>query len=131
MSPKKIKIFYWIFTLLFAAFMTWSTIPGLLSDPDAMKFMHDYLGYPNYFILFIGIAKLLGIAVILIPGFSRIKEWAYAGLFFDLVGATYSILALGKLEIGILFMIVPFALGILSYVFFHKKLNLDLLNKAG
>ena len=52
--------------------------------------MHDYLGYPVYFIQFISIAKLIGSIVILIPNLDRIKEWAYAGLFFDLAGAVFS-----------------------------------------
>ena len=131
MKPKTINIFFWVFTILFAAFMTWSSIPSLVADPEAIQFEHGYLGYPVYFISFISIAKLLGIAALLIPGFPRIKEWAYAGLFFDLIGATYSILSLGKIEIGILFMLVPFALGILSYVFHHKKLKAASMNNAG
>jgi len=124
MNPKKMKLFYWIFTILFAAFMTWSAIPDALTVPDAIKFMHDYLGYPVYFITFIGVAKLLGVVAILIPGYPRLKEWAYAGLFFDLIGATYSILVPGKLDVGMLFMILPFTLGILSYIFYHKKLSI-------
>ncbi|TAL46484.1 MAG: DoxX family protein [Chitinophagaceae bacterium] len=123
MNPKNIKILYWVFTLLFAAFMTWSSVPSVVSSPDAIKFQHDYLGYPNYFIPFIGVAKLLGIVAILIPGFPRIKEWAYAGLFFDLAGAIYSIFMTGKPDISMLFMLVPVTLGILSYVFYHKKLK--------
>jgi uncharacterized membrane protein YphA (DoxX/SURF4 family) len=48
------------------------------------------LGYPAYLQHFLGVAKLLGGAVVLLPGLPRLKEWAYAGLTFDLVGATYS-----------------------------------------
>lgn len=124
MNTKKIKLLYWLFTLLFAGFMGWSAVPDVLAKSDAVKFMHDYLGYPVYFISFIGVAKLLGVIALLIPGFPRIKEWAYAGMFFDLVGATYSILAQGKPDAGLLFMIIPFGLGILSYVFHQKNLKL-------
>ena len=42
---------------------------------------------PAYLISFLSIAKILGVIAILIPGFPRIKEWAYAGLMFDLIGA--------------------------------------------
>src|SRR5215212_11317403 len=93
---KKTKILYWIFTSLFACMMLFSAIPDVLSNPLAVQGMHDGLGYPLYFIPFIGVAKVLGVIAILIPGFPRIKEWAYAGLVFDLVGATYSIIAAGK-----------------------------------
>ncbi|MEI9810089.1 MAG: DoxX family protein [Bacteroidota bacterium] len=40
--------------------------------------------------------QIAGAAAILIPGYPGVKEWAYAGLLFDLVGATYSIIASGQ-----------------------------------
>jgi DoxX-like protein len=70
---KKIKIIYWIITGLFAAFMLFTAIPDIIMDPEAIKFM-TALGYPLYFIPFIGVAKVLGAIAILIPGFPRIKE---------------------------------------------------------
>ena len=54
------------------------------------------LGYPKYVIPFTGWAKLIGVIVILIPGFSRIKEWAYAGFFFTMSGAIFSHIAAGN-----------------------------------
>lgn len=121
---KKIKIFYWIFTALFAFMMFGSAIPDVLVSEIAVKGMHQDLGYPLYLIPFIGIAKVLGVIAILIPGFSRLKEWAYAGLFFDLIGATYSIISVGAGAAGWGFMILPIALGILSYIFYQKKKRL-------
>ncbi|EGK13184.1 hypothetical protein HMPREF9374_1001 [Desmospora sp. 8437] len=38
----------------------------------------------------------MGVIAILVPGFPRIKEWAYAGLTFDLAGATYTFIAIGS-----------------------------------
>ena len=120
---KKTKIVYWIFTSLFAFMMLGSAIPDIFSSPVAVKGMHEGLGYPVYFIPFIGLAKLLGVIAILTPGFARVKEWAYAGLFFDLFGATYSIVASGTPVANWIFMILPIGLGIGSYVFYHKKLR--------
>lgn len=91
-------------------------------SPDAVTFMNN-LGYPNYFIPFIGVAKVLGVIAILIPGFPRIKEWAYAGLFFDLIGAAYSVVAVEGVNGGILFMALFITLLTLSYIFYHKKNN--------
>ncbi len=88
---KKTNIFYWVFTGLFAFLMLGSAIPDIMSHPVAIQGMHVELGYPKFFVPFIGVAKLLGVIAILVPGFHKIKEWAYAGLFFDLIGATYSI----------------------------------------
>jgi len=54
---KKTKNLYWIFTSLFAFMMLGSAIPDILSMSDAVKGMHDALGYPRYFIPFIGTAS--------------------------------------------------------------------------
>ena len=116
---KKTKIFYWIITGLFAAFMLFSAIPDILVVPEAVVFM-AHLGYPEYFIPFIGVAKLLGVIAILIPGFPRIKEWAYAGLAYDLIGAAYSVIAVEGMKPDLLFMLLPFAFLVLSYVLYHK-----------
>ena len=118
---KKTKIIYWVFTSLFASMMASSAIPDVISDPIAVKGMHEDLGYPLYFIPFIGVMKLLGVAAILIPGFPRIREWAYAGLVFDLLGATYSIIAAGKSIENWAFMALPLALAAGSYIYYHKR----------
>jgi uncharacterized membrane protein YphA (DoxX/SURF4 family) len=120
---KKTNIFYWIFTGLFAAMMLASAIPDVLSSPIAVKGMHEELGYPVYFIPFIGVAKVLGGLAILLPISARIKEWAYAGLFFDLIGATFSIIAIGKPDW--MFMILPLFLAVGSYTFYLKRKRLQ------
>lgn len=121
---KKTKILYWTFTGLFAFMMFGSAIPDVFLSEVAIKGMHTDLGYPIYLIPFIGIAKCLGVIAILIPGFPRIKEWAYAGLMIDLIGATYSIVAIGAPVPNYAFMLLPIGLGILSYVWYHKKLKI-------
>lgn len=122
---KKIKIFYWIFTGLFSAMMLAASIPDIISLPIAVEGMHGKLGYPIYFIPFIGIAKLLGVIAILIPGFQKIKEWAYAGLVFDLIGALYSIIAVGDPAGAWLPMFLPLSLAAGSYFFYRQKINLQ------
>jgi uncharacterized membrane protein YphA (DoxX/SURF4 family) len=88
------KRLYWIVTGLMAAFMLMASIPDILRIPQAVQ-IFTHLGYPTYLLPFIGIAKTLGVLVVLLPGFSRLKEWAYAGLVFDLIGALYSHLSVG------------------------------------
>lgn len=119
---KKINIAYWIITGIFAAFMMSTAIPDILSSPDAVDFISKKLGYPGYFLPFIGYAKALGAIALVIPGYPRIKEWAYAGLFFDLFGAAYSNIAIGGFEAGTLFMLVFFAFLFASYFLYHKRL---------
>lgn len=119
---KKTKIIYWIFTGLFAFFMLGSAIPDALVMPIAVGGFKE-MGYPVYIIPFLGVAKILGVIAILIPGYPRIKEWAYAGLTFDLIGATYSIINSGKSidNWAPMFIILFLAAG--SYIYYHKKLK--------
>jgi hypothetical protein len=119
---KTTKILYWVFTGLFAAFMLFSAIPNIMVNQDSID-LFKMLGYPKYLISFIGWLKLLGCIAILIPGLPRLKEWAYAGLFFDLFGATYSAIAVGGFEPPMLFMVVPFGLEALSYIYYHKIIS--------
>ena len=123
MTTKTTNILYWVFTILFAALMAFSAFGGIQPSDDAIKLLHDGLGYPIYFIQFISIAKLLGAAAILVPGFKRIKEWAYAGLFFDLAGAIYSGIAVSGFDPMMLSMLLWIVTGILSYYYWHKKMK--------
>ncbi len=118
---KKTNLLYWIFTILFAGLMIFSAIGGIKPSEDSIKILHDGLGYPIYFIQLISIAKLLGSVSILIPGFKKIKEWAYAGLFFDLSGAVYSGVAVSaSFDPKILSMLIWIVPGILSYYYWNK-----------
>jgi len=89
-STNKFRIvFYWIATIVSTvAFI----IPGIGNLMHLPHFATDmaHLGYPAYFLTIFGIWKILGAMVIIIPGFKRLKEWAYAGMFFDLIGAAWS-----------------------------------------
>lgn len=118
---KSIKIGYWVVTILFAAFMAFTAIPDILKSADAMVFIQN-LGYPAYFIPFIGVAKLLGSVVILIPGFPKLKEWAYAGLFYDLIAAFYSVVMVYGFQVGHLFIVLLIVVGIVSYIL-NTKIN--------
>ncbi|MFT3912278.1 MAG: DoxX family protein [Ferruginibacter sp.] len=118
---KKTNILYWIFTGLFSFLMLGSAIPDIMISPVAVEGMHKGLGYPIFFIPFIGVAKALGVLAILVPGFATIKEWAYAGLMFDLIGATYSIMAVGSPNGSWTFMLLPLLLGTVAYIFYRKK----------
>ena len=118
---KKINILYWVFTVLTAGFMLFTAIPNVMKDKGSIDLISTGLGYPEYFIPFIGVAKVLGAITILIPGLNRLKEWAYAGLFFDLSGATYSLIATSGLNSDILFMILPIIFLFISYFLWQKK----------
>ncbi|TAE26164.1 MAG: DoxX family protein [Cytophagales bacterium] len=86
---KRIKIIYWIATIWLALGMLSTGIVQLLKmDEEAANFKQ--LGYPVYLLTLLGVLKLLGVVAVLIPRFPVLKEWAYAGFFFAMSGATYS-----------------------------------------
>ncbi|MES3016388.1 MAG: DoxX family protein [Bacteroidota bacterium] len=120
---KKTRIIYWTITILFSAFMAFTAVPDILMSADAVKFINQ-LGYPDYFIPFIGWAKILGSVAIVIPGYYRVKEWAYAGLFFDLIAAIYSIICINGVDASMLFMVLPITAGTVSYIYYHKVYGL-------
>lgn len=119
---KKIKIIYWIFTSLFAFIMLESAIPVIFSVQAAVEGFKK-MEMPAYLLPFLGIAKTIGVIAILIPGYPRIKEWAYAGLVFDLLGATYSIASSSQPVSNWIFMALPLMLAAGSYTWYHKKLK--------
>ena len=121
---KKTNILYWIFTGLFGAFMLMSGIQNLMATAE-WKAIMEHLGFPVSLLPFLGIAKCLGVLAIVVPGFPRLKEWAYAGFCFDLLGVTYSAIAADGIQPSHSFMLVLFALLFLSYGFYHKRLLLS------
>lgn len=66
----------------------------VVGDPVVQVVTH--LGYPVYVLTILGVWKLLGGIVLLIPRFPRLKEWAYAGIFFELTGAAVSLALHGE-----------------------------------
>jgi len=113
-SPTKNDTVYWIFTLLAALLFA---VPGaalLLGVPHFTADM-SRLGYPAYFLTILGIWKLLGAIAILSPRSPRLKEWAYAGMIFDLSSAVISRALVGDPVTKILPPIVVAIIVILSW----------------
>lgn len=86
---KRDKIIYWVATLWLALGMTSTGIVQIMKIPEEVE-MITGLGYPVYFITIIGVWKLLGVVAVLIPRYPLLKEWAYAGFFFNMTGALFS-----------------------------------------
>jgi len=84
-------------SLTTAALLVLMTLSGALYlvSPTPLLRALEPLGYPAYFLRLLGVAKLLGVGALLIPGRPLLKEWAYAGFTFDLLGALASHLATG------------------------------------
>ncbi len=91
---KRNKIIYWIATIWLCLGMVTTAVVQLIPLEEEVEKM-TALGYPIYFLAIIGVWKLLGALVILIPKYGLLKEWAYAGFFFVMSGAIFSHVAQG------------------------------------
>jgi hypothetical protein len=85
---------YWVTTAVLALELVVGGVWDVLRVPQVHVII-DRLGYPTYFLVILGIWKLLGAVAVIVPRFPRLKEWAYAGVVFDLTGALASNLASG------------------------------------
>ncbi len=119
LRTKHLHAVYWIATLLFIVPQGWAAVQYLFEAPR-MTFTITQLGYPEYFMAILGVAKLLGIAAIATGISPTLKEWAYAGFTFDVCGAFASHLSAGD---SLLIASVPLgflAVQLVSYVAWKK-----------
>lgn len=92
---KRDKIIYWVATIWLALGMVSTAIVQLVQMKEEVDKTSVHLGYPTYFLTIIGVWKLLGAVVVLVPKLPLLKEWAYAGFFFVMTGAIISHFAVG------------------------------------
>ncbi|MFQ3576444.1 MAG: DoxX family protein [Cytophagales bacterium] len=121
---KRIDIFFWIFTGLLIPSLGYGSIMELTGNPHSIEIITS-LGYPAYLSPFLGVARILALIAIFTPKFPRLKEWAYAGLVFDVIGATYSQVAVGNPLAYTMFPLIILGLIFGSYYFHHKRLTVN------
>lgn len=118
--PRGIVIAYWAFTGVFALQMGFTAYAQLCLPQVAQVFTH--LGFPNYFRIELCIAKLVGLAVLLVPVVPRVvKEWAYAGFAIVLGSALIAHLAVGDGVAAWIWSVGTFVLEALSYYFYRRR----------
>ena len=100
-------IAYWTTTALVASFIGSGGVAQLALLRGNVQGTVPVLGYPLYFMTILGFWKVLGAIAILVPRFPRLKEWAYAGIFFDLTGAAASCAAVGGYGVYAFHIIAP------------------------
>jgi hypothetical protein len=113
MTTKAKNIAYWTTTILVAFFISGgiAQLAQYRANPHGVVAV---LGYPMYFFAIIGFWKVLGAIAILVPRFPRLKEWAYAGIFFDLTGAAASCVAVGGYGAYGFHVIAPLLIAVLA-----------------
>jgi uncharacterized membrane protein YphA (DoxX/SURF4 family) len=95
MTTKARNITYWTTTVLIAFFIGSGGVAQVAHVQATVDGFVHILGYPAYFVTILGVWKVLGAIAILVPRFPRLKEWAYAGIFFNMTGAFASHGAVG------------------------------------
>jgi uncharacterized membrane protein YphA (DoxX/SURF4 family) len=109
------NIGYWAATGLTAFAFVFGGVMDVMLSPDVVAGL-AHLGYPAYFGAIIGVWKVLGALAIVVPGFARVKEWAYAGMFFDLTGASVSHAVSGDPVGNVITPLVLLAIMVASYL---------------
>jgi hypothetical protein len=110
---KTKAITYWIATVFVVCIMTISGVLAITHAPAMMKAL-AHLGYPLYFSDLLGVGKLVGVCVLLVPGIAKLKEWAYVAFAITILSASYSHLLSGD---GLLALepLITFAALVVSY----------------
>lgn len=121
MSAKTINITYWVLTVLLALVMAGDGFGGVTRQQAGIDVL-KHLGYPVYFMVIMGTAKLLGVIAILQNKYKVVKEWAYAGFSFTFFGAIASRAFAGDAASEFIPPIVMLAFLFVTY-YFGKKYN--------
>ncbi len=116
MSARTKSIAYWTTTILVAFFIGGGGVAQLARVKGTVDGFVHILHYPAYFVTILGVWKVLGAVAILVPRFPRLKEWAYAGIFFDLTGAAASNASVGGYGAYGFHIIAPLAIAGLMVV---------------
>lgn len=108
------RILYWSSTILIASALLSGGVAYLMRAGFSMVGMAE-LGYPAYVVTLLGVWKLLGGVTILFPRLPLLKEWAYAGMTFDLTGAAWSQAASGHAAGKVIVPLVLLAVAAMSW----------------
>ena len=115
-----IKLGYWITIGLLSVMMAGSAVSYLLENAQMVE-AFKHLGYPDYFRVFLGIAKIIGVMVILLPSFPMVlKEWAYAGFGITLISALVSHLSVGDSLYKVIGPLIALSLLIIARILLSK-----------
>ncbi len=119
MNMKTTKAIYWTGTVLTSLWFGTSGVCELIKNPLVWDITLQ-LGYPPHFIYLLGVAKLAGVVVLLIPNrLLRLKEWVFAGVFFDIIFAFFSKLSVLGFAATI-DAIIAFTMVTVTYIMFRK-----------
>ena len=120
---------YWATTIPLALELLAGSEWDLTHRPFVVQVV-THLGYPVYFLTILGFWRLLAAIALLAPGFARLKEWTYAGVFFELTGAVASHAATGDNSAELIVPLSLIALTVASWALRPQSRTLGTLLPA-
>ncbi|MFZ4929251.1 DoxX family protein [Chryseobacterium sp. Mn2064] len=126
MNTKTTKIMYWAGAIFMSLWFGASGIFELIKSPVVWDITLQ-LGYPSHFIYILGVFKVLGVLVLLLPNrLLRLKEWVFAGMFFDVTFAFFSKVAVLGISTT-LDAVIAFSVLSVTYIMFRKLYSPELI----
>ncbi|MDR6462846.1 DoxX-like family protein [Chryseobacterium rhizoplanae] len=126
MKTKTTKIIYWAGAIFMSLWFGASGFFELTKNPVVWDITRQ-LGYPPHFIYILGVFKISGVLVLLLPNrLMRLKEWVFAGMFFDIIFAFFSKIAVLGFPATI-DAIVAFSVLTMTYLMFRKLYSTELV----
>lgn len=126
MKTKTTKIIYWSGAIFMSLWFGASGFFELTKNPVVWDITRQ-LGYPPHFIYILGIFKISGVMVLLLPNkLLRLKEWVFAGMFFDILFAFFSKIAVLSFP-STVDAIVAFSVLTVTYIMFRKLYSPELV----
>jgi uncharacterized membrane protein YphA (DoxX/SURF4 family) len=119
MKPKTIKITYWILLIIFCLALTADGIGGISKAKEGVDALNR-LGYPPYILPLLGVLKILGVVALLQTRYQRIKEWVFAGVTFNFIGAAVSHVASKHPLSEAMQPIIALVVMLIVYIFWKK-----------
>lgn len=121
---KTTKTLYWILIIIFALLTLLDGIGGVTRQEGGQEVLR-HLGYPMYLLTIVGVAKLLAVVAILQTRYITIKEWAFAGITINFIGAFASRAFVGDSAFETLFPLIMATLFLLPYFLWKRMLAVE------
>ncbi|HET9232526.1 MAG TPA: DoxX family protein [Candidatus Eisenbacteria bacterium] len=119
---------YWTSTGIIALAFLSGGLAYLAGVEETLRGMAE-LGYPAYFVTILGVWKTLGAVALVVPGLPRLKEWAYAGIAFDLIGAAASHAAVGHPAVKVAAPLVVLAIAAVSWALASQRRSTEAVRR--
>ncbi len=119
MKTKTLNILYWTLTILFSLLLLMDGIGGITKQQAGQDVLR-HLGYPIYLMVITGAAKIAAAFALIQTKYKTLKEWAFAGITFNFLGAFFSRVYMGDSLWETAFPLIFLAIMVITYILWKK-----------